>query len=109
MMAVLPATANILSAAAHGAAPNMLTTTIAAAEFPVVFFPVMTGEMWSKPAVRRNTEQLRADGYHVVDPETGQRYDVGLGDFVASPVPPAPPRFVAAVRRFLPVRQPAGL
>ncbi|MGV9915576.1 flavoprotein [Streptomyces tendae] len=102
MMAVLPATANILSATATGAVPNMLSATIMAADFPVVFFPVMTGEMWQKPAVQRNVDQLREDGYHVVDPGWGKRYDVGLGHFVETPMPPAPPQFVETVRRFMP-------
>ncbi|MEW2294774.1 flavoprotein [Streptomyces sp. NPDC006743] len=102
MMTVLPATANMLSAVATGAVPNLLTATIAAAGFPVVFFPVMTDGMWGKPAVRRNVEQLRLDGYHVVDPQQGQRYDVGLGEFVEGPMPPAPPRFVDVVREFMP-------
>ncbi|MEV7077920.1 flavoprotein [Streptomyces sp. NPDC093516] len=102
MMTVLPATANMLSAVATGAVPNMLTATIAAADFPVVFFPVMTGQMWDKPAIQRNVEQLRLDGYHVVDPQQGQRYDVGLGAFVTSPAPPPPPVFVETVREFMP-------
>ncbi|MBZ9645314.1 flavoprotein [Streptomyces sp. PSKA30] len=102
MMAVLPATANMLSATATGAVPNMLTATIAAADFPVVFFPVMTGAMWAKPAVQRNVDQLRLDGHHVVDPQWGQRYDVGLGEFVKAPMPPAPPQFIEVVREFMP-------
>ncbi|KUN18795.1 flavoprotein [Streptomyces antibioticus] len=102
MMAVLPATANILSAAASGAVPNMLTATITAADFPVVFFPVMTEAMWGKPAIQRNVDQLRQDGHHVIDPQQGQRYDVGLGEFVKAPMPPAPPQFIEAVRAFMP-------
>ncbi|MFF5500026.1 flavoprotein [Streptomyces aquilus] len=101
LMAVLPATAHTLSAVATGAAPNLLTTTVAAAEFPVLFFPVMTGAMWAKPAVQRNVDQLRGDGHHVVEPEWGQRYDVGLGEFVKAPMPPAPPAFVEIIRDFL--------
>ncbi|MFE9613008.1 flavoprotein [Streptomyces sp. NPDC006012] len=102
MMAVLPATANMLSVTATGAVPNMLSATIAAADFPVVFFPVMTGEMWNKPAVQRNVDQLRLDGYHVVEPQWGQRYDVGLGEFVKAPMPPAPPQFIESVRELMP-------
>ncbi|MFC8826893.1 flavoprotein [Streptomyces sp. NPDC057137] len=104
MMAVLPATANMLSVTATGAVPNMLSATITAADFPVVFFPVMAGEMWRKPAVQRNVEQVRQDGYHVVDPPWGQRYDVGLGGFVETPMPPAPPQFVEVIREFMPQR-----
>ncbi|MER6165490.1 flavoprotein [Streptomyces violaceorubidus] len=108
LMAILPSSAHTLSAVATGAAPNMLTATVAAAEVPVVFFPVMTGAMWAKPAVRRNVDQLRLDGHHVIDPQVGQRYDVALGGFVESPVPPAPPAVVEVVREFMPRRGPVA-
>jgi phosphopantothenoylcysteine decarboxylase len=102
MLAVLPATANMLSVTATGAAPNLLAATILTSTFPVVFFPVMSGEMWGKPAVQRNVERIRADGHHVVDPQWGPRYDVGLGSFVESPMPPAPPHFIETVRTLMP-------
>jgi phosphopantothenoylcysteine synthetase/decarboxylase len=101
MIAVLPATANTLAAVASGSVPNLLTATIATAVIPVVFFPVMTGEMWARAATGRNVEQLVNDGYQVVDPVWGPRYDVGLGTFVESPLPPPPPRFVDLVRDHL--------
>ncbi|MFI5615471.1 flavoprotein [Amycolatopsis sp. NPDC051903] len=98
---VLPASAHTLSAVATGAAPNLLATTVLAATHPVAFFPVMTGEMWAKPAVQRNVTQLREDGYRVEDPASGPRYDVAAGAFVESPQPPPPPRFVEIVRELL--------
>jgi phosphopantothenoylcysteine decarboxylase len=102
LLAVFPATANTLSAVAAGAAPNMLCATVLAAACPVVFFPVMTAEMWGKQAVRRNVSQLREDGYHVVDPALGSRYDVGLARVVEGPVPPPPPVFTEVVREHMP-------
>jgi phosphopantothenoylcysteine decarboxylase len=101
MLAVFPATANILSAVASGAAPNMLCGTILAAEFPVAFLPVLTGEMWQKPAVQRSVDQVRGDGYHVIDPAWGSRYDVQLGKAVEGPMPPPPPRFVEVIREYM--------
>lgn len=95
---ILPATAHTLSTIASGAAPNMLATTVLAATHPVAFFPVMTGEMWGKPAVQRNVATLREDGHQVFDPASGPRYDVATGDFVDSPQPPPPPRFIEIVR-----------
>jgi phosphopantothenoylcysteine decarboxylase len=103
LLAVFPATANMLSAVASGAAPNMLCGTILAAEFPVVFFPVMTGEMWRKPAVPSGVNQLRGDGYHVIDPPWGLRYDVQLGKSVEGPMPPPPPQFVEVIREHMPL------
>ena len=70
----------------------------------MVFFPVMTGEMWRKPAVRRNVAQLREDGYHVIDPAPGRRYDVGFGTVIESPMPPTPPEFIQAVGKLMPRR-----
>jgi len=102
MLAVFPATANMLSAVAAGAAPNMLCATILAAEFPVVFFPVMTAEMWKKPAVQRNVDQLRADGYHVIEPAWGSRYDVQAGKPIEGPMPPPPPAFLEAISTHMP-------
>jgi phosphopantothenoylcysteine decarboxylase len=102
MLAVFPATANVLSSVASGGAPNMLCGTILAADFPVLFFPVMTAEMWKKPAVQRNVDRLRADGYHVIDPAWGARYDVQLGRPVEGPTPPPPPRFVELIREHMP-------
>lgn len=97
VFAVLPATVNVLSAAANGAAPNLLTAAITSATSPVLFFPVMSAEMWANRAVQRNVEQLRADGHLVIDPPSGSRYDVGLARIVAGPTPPPPPAFVSAV------------
>jgi phosphopantothenoylcysteine decarboxylase len=102
MLAVFPATANMLAAVAAGAAPNMLGATILAAEFPVVFFPVMTAEMWKKPAVQRNADRLRGDGYHVIDPAWGSRYDVQAGGPVEGPVPPPPPAFIQTISEHMP-------
>lgn len=87
VMVVLPATANFLAKAAHGIADDVLTSTLLAANCPVVIAPVMNAAMWSKPAVRRNADQLRADGYHLVEPQDGVSLTEGhqengsLGDF----------------------------
>lgn len=68
LLAVLPTTANTLSAVANGSSQNRLTTVILAAEFPVLFFPVMGGPMWDKASVQRNVSQIREDGHEVFQP-----------------------------------------
>jgi phosphopantothenoylcysteine synthetase/decarboxylase len=98
---VLPTTANMLAAAATGAAPNLLAGVILAAACPVVFFPVMSASMWAKPAVARNIDQLRADGYHVVEPDWAKRYDVHSGTSVDNPALPSPAAVVGTVRSLL--------
>ncbi|MEU4805610.1 flavoprotein [Actinosynnema sp. NPDC023587] len=96
VLVVLPATANVLAAAATGAAPNRLTTVILAATFPVVYFPSMGGSMWRKPAVRRNVEQIRADGGHVPEPVWHDSFDVGMRTTSHHPTMP-PPEHVAKI------------
>jgi phosphopantothenoylcysteine decarboxylase len=98
---VLPATANVLAAAATGAAPNLLGGVILAAAGPVIFFPVMSSTMWAKPPIARNIEQLRRDGYHVVEPVWADRYEIATRTTVKGPALPPPPAIVAAVREVL--------
>ncbi|MEV5568149.1 flavoprotein, partial [Streptomyces sp. NPDC052196] len=54
ILAVLPATAHTLAAAAGGAAPNRVMTVALSVDYPVVYFPVMGAKMWQKPAVQRH-------------------------------------------------------
>lgn len=88
LVLVLPATADVLAKAAHGLAPDVLTTCLLATAAPVVLVPAMNPAMWSQPAVQRNVAQLRADGRGVVPPGVGrsaQNRGTGLGG-----VPPLP-------------------
>lgn len=98
ILMVFPATANTLANAATGAAPNRLSTIILAANFPVLFFPVMGAVMWEKPAVRRNVAQLRSDGYQVVEPVWHENYDVSLQKMVGHPSLPEATDLVSILR-----------
>lgn len=98
IIAVLPATANILADAATGSAPNRLTTIILTAEYPILFFPVMGAVMWKKAAVQRNVDQLRSDGYQVVEPVWHENYDVAMQRMVGHPSMPKPEDVVAILR-----------
>jgi phosphopantothenoylcysteine decarboxylase/phosphopantothenate--cysteine ligase len=75
LLAILPTTANTLSAIANGSSQNRLTTVVLAATFPVLIFPVMGEAMWEKAAVRRNVERIREDGYEVVEPVWREHFD----------------------------------
>jgi phosphopantothenoylcysteine decarboxylase/phosphopantothenate--cysteine ligase len=68
---VAPATAHLLSRAAHGLADDFLTTLLLAARGPVLMAPAMDGGMWEHPAVVANTAILRARGVTVLEPEAG--------------------------------------
>jgi phosphopantothenoylcysteine decarboxylase len=71
LLVVAPATADFLAKAAAGAADELLSTLYLAFSGPVLLAPAMNSAMWSKPAVQRNVEQLRADGVLFVDPGEG--------------------------------------
>jgi phosphopantothenoylcysteine decarboxylase / phosphopantothenate---cysteine ligase len=71
LLAVVPATANILAKFAHGIADDFLSTLYLSNPSPVLIAPAMNVEMWRHTAVRDNVEILRARGHHFVDPEPG--------------------------------------
>jgi phosphopantothenoylcysteine decarboxylase / phosphopantothenate---cysteine ligase len=71
LMAVVPATANILGKFAHGIADDFLSTLYLSNPSPVLIAPAMNVEMWHHPAVRANVEVLKARGHHFVNPEPG--------------------------------------
>jgi phosphopantothenoylcysteine decarboxylase / phosphopantothenate---cysteine ligase len=71
LLAVVPATANILGKFAHGIADDFLSTLYLSNPAPVLIAPAMNVEMWNHPAVRANVEILKARGHHFVNPEPG--------------------------------------
>jgi len=72
LLAVAPATANILGKFAHGIADDFLSTLYLSNPAPVLIAPAMNVEMWHHPAVQANVEILKGRGHHFVDPEPGQ-------------------------------------
>ncbi|WP_417847232.1 bifunctional phosphopantothenoylcysteine decarboxylase/phosphopantothenate--cysteine ligase CoaBC [Thalassoglobus sp.] len=68
---IAPATANVIGRMAHGLADDLLTTLALAVTCPVVIAPAMNNEMWSKPAVQRNLNQLKEDGIQMIGPDEG--------------------------------------
>ncbi len=68
-LVVLPATANMLSAAALGLAATPAQTAILAADQPALFFPAMNAAMWGKPTIQRHVAALRGDGHMVIEPQ----------------------------------------
>ena len=71
LLCVAPATANFMGQAANGLADDLLSTLLLSFTGPVVVAPAMNTEMWDKPSVQRNLEQIQADGLHVVGPQEG--------------------------------------
>lgn len=78
---IAPATANSLSALADGRADSLLLTTVLASNAPVIVAPAMHSEMWENAATRSNVDTLRARGFDIVGPVTGELTggDSGIG------------------------------
>jgi phosphopantothenoylcysteine decarboxylase/phosphopantothenate--cysteine ligase len=68
---IAPATAEILSRLAVGAAPDLLTTLCLATEAPLVVAPAMNRVMWSNPAVQENRRILEQRGVRILGPGVG--------------------------------------
>ena len=71
LMAIAPATADLIAKLAHGMADDFLTTLYLAFTGPVVLAPSMNSNMWLHPATQANLETLRRRGHRIVEPESG--------------------------------------
>jgi phosphopantothenoylcysteine decarboxylase/phosphopantothenate--cysteine ligase len=69
---IAPATADLLSKLAHGAADDLLTTLALATKTPVLIAPSMNPAMLQHPATQRNLNLLAELGYTIIDPESGR-------------------------------------
>ncbi|HWC83798.1 MAG TPA: flavoprotein [Pseudonocardiaceae bacterium] len=98
---VLPATANMLAAAALGLAGTPGQTALLAATRPALFFPQLNASMWRKGPVRRHVAALRAEGHTVVDPENQQIYELWRREFTEGPAMPAPQQAVEIIITWL--------
>ena len=71
VLAVAPATADLLARFAYGLADDFLSTLYLAFTGSVVLAPAMNTAMWDHPATQENLDRLRARGCHIVDPAEG--------------------------------------
>jgi phosphopantothenoylcysteine decarboxylase/phosphopantothenate--cysteine ligase len=71
LLAIAPATADLMAKMAHGLADDFLTTLCLAFTGPVVLAPAMNVNMWRHAATQANLETLRKRGYRVVEPGDG--------------------------------------
>ena len=78
---VAPATANIIGKMASGIADDMLSTTILAAQCPIIVSPAMNTNMYRNSIVQENLQKLMAHGMVVIPPQVGRLAcaDVGEG------------------------------
>ncbi len=71
LILVAPATANLIAKMASGIADDLLSTTLLAAECPVMVAPAMNAAMFRHPATRHNLEVLKKRGVEVLGPASG--------------------------------------
>ena len=69
---VAPATANILAKMAYGLADDLLSTTLLAAQAPIVVCPAMNTGMYENAATQENIATLQGRGVTVMPPAVGK-------------------------------------
>jgi phosphopantothenoylcysteine decarboxylase / phosphopantothenate---cysteine ligase len=82
VVAVVPATADVLARLAHGQASDLVAALVLCARGPVVAAPAMHPRMWEHPATMRNVADLEAQGrVKLLGPVRGEvaSGDVGVG------------------------------
>lgn len=72
LLAIVPATANILAKIANGIADEMLSCQVLAHPGPLLVAPAMNPVMWEAAATKDNMERLRKRGVEIVLPCTGR-------------------------------------
>jgi phosphopantothenoylcysteine decarboxylase/phosphopantothenate--cysteine ligase len=77
LIVVAPATADLMAKLATGAANDLASAVLLAADKPILMAPAMNPRMWEHPATRRNRATLLADGVEFVGPNAGQMAEAG--------------------------------
>ena len=99
LILVAPASADLIARLAHGMAGDLLTTAILACptQRARLIAPAMNPNMLAQPSVQRNLDQLRRDGWKVIEPDSGHMAcgDDGQGRL------PEPAALVARVAELL--------
>lgn len=78
LLAVVPATADILAKMRGGIADDLATTALLATDKPVLVAPAMNVRMWEHAATQDNVEVLQTRGIRFVGPTEG---DMACGEF----------------------------
>ena len=71
VVAIAPATADLMARAATGQADDLITACLLATEAPVLMVPAMNDRMWAHVQTRANAAHLRSLGYQLLEPEQG--------------------------------------
>ncbi|MDQ2909353.1 MAG: bifunctional phosphopantothenoylcysteine decarboxylase/phosphopantothenate--cysteine ligase CoaBC [Candidatus Eremiobacteraeota bacterium] len=81
VLAIVPATANVLAKLAHGISDDLLCNVALATRAPIVVAPAMNAAMYEHQATQANLRTLRERGVIIVEPETGflAEREMGIG------------------------------
>ena len=71
LVLVSPATANFIAKMATGISDDLASCLVLATRKPVLVVPAMNDNMYLHPVTQKNIAQLKALGYHFVDPIEG--------------------------------------
>jgi len=71
LLAIVPATANIIGKLANGIADDALSTVAVSVHCPILLAPAMNGHMYQNPFVQRNLSMLKTHGVHFIEPASG--------------------------------------
>jgi len=83
VVAIAPATANVIAKLAAGIADDVLCCTVLATNAPVVIAPAMDANMYENPVTQENVSKLKKRGFIFVGPKFGKLVSgvEGLGRF----------------------------
>ena len=79
VVAIVPATANIVAKIVSGIADDMLTCVVLATKAPLVISPAMHHNMYVNPATQENIARLRNRGFTVIPSAEGRLASGGYG------------------------------
>ncbi len=84
LIIVAPASANMIAKMAHGMADDLASTTLLAADKPIMFAPAMNQMMWGNAATQDNVKTLQSRGMQMIGPAAGEMAcgETGLGRMV---------------------------
>ena len=71
LLAIVPATANIIGKMANGIADNALSTVAISVHCPILIAPAMEQHMLENPFVEANLQKLKEHGVEFVEPVSG--------------------------------------
>ena len=77
VIVIAPASADIIAKMAHGMANDLASTTLLAANKPILIAPAMNHEMWNNEATQANIKTLQERGITLIGPTKG---DMACGE-----------------------------